>query len=93
MFRTAIAGACAALALSTAAFAQTQEPAKAPVCKAATDSPACGEVFRLTAELARASLAMQALQAQRNAALSQAADMAAMAEVEKAQAQAAKPAP
>lgn len=79
MTRTLALAAALAL-ISTAAMAQ--DPA--PVCKSATESPACGEVARL-------SVVVAVLQAQRNQALAQAADLAAMAEVQKATAPKAAP--
>ena len=83
MTRTLALAAALAL-ISTTALAQAPETPPAPVCKSATESPACGEVARL-------SIVVAVLQAQRNQALAQAADLAAMAEVQKATAPKAAP--
>lgn len=70
-----------ALALASPAFAQ----------EGATPAPPKPTVESLTAEVKRLSLIVQVMQAQRNQALAQAADQAAMAEIEKASAKETKP--
>ena len=70
----------AAIALASPAFAQ-EGPTPSP--KPTVES--------LTAEVKRLALVIQVLQAQRNQALAQAADVTAMAEVEKASAKETKP--
>lgn len=63
---------CAALALATPAFAQEAKAPPKPTYE------------QLETEVRRLTVVVQMLQAQRNSALSQAADAAAMVEVEKA---------